>query len=740
MHEHAPALQHSNVRAFWLKWLLIAVVIGYVALLILAPLGALIAGALGSGPAAALAALADTEVFAAFGRTLLIGLIVVGVHGSCGTAVAWVLVRQRFRGRRILNGLIDLPFAVSPVVAGYMLILLFGRRGALAPLIEPLGIQVAFALPGMLAATLFVTLPFMVRELMPVLHAFGAVLRDRRPAAAAGVALPWASIAEQVGVREHRFYRTAQAEPLALVARADVPGLVGAQVLVARLLDAEYSRTLGADLGVEVRLSAALSSGLPSVARHSELARYQAQLPITDAQGQVVGTIIVSIPTTPLDQSLRMLRRTLLRIALIVVLLAGMLSFLFGRWLSRPLQALTSATARIGRGDLATPIMVVPGGEIGALASTLEEMRWRLLRLTADLRRQQAESQAILTGIVEGVFSVDRQRRIRFANPQVAAMLGRSPAELVGAFCGDVLNPQGPSGTRPCVEQCPIIHARFRNGAHATEHLLLPNGSRRTVLITSAPPSDDQQVQVLRDETEHEAIRRLRDTVLANISHEFRTPLSAQLASIELLLDQLPALNTDQIGQLIMSLQRGTLRLTQLIDNLLESARIESGRFAIRRRPIALDEVAEDALELMRPLLSQREQQASVELPFPLPLILGDAPLLTQVLVNLLANANKYAPAGSTITIGGAVQAGRVLIWVEDQGPGLPASNGSALFGQFIRSAGSEPEQSGVGLGLWIVQAVIAQHHGEVRAERTAAGCRIVLTLPTAELTQEATP
>lgn len=188
MHEHAPALQHSNVRAFWLKWLLIAVVIGYVALLILAPLGALIAGALGSGPAAALAALADTEVFAAFGRTLLIGLIVVVVHGSCGTAVAWVLVRQRFRGRRILNGLIDLPFAVSPVVAGYMLILLFGRRGALAPLIEPLGIQVAFALPGMLAATLFVTLPFMVRELMPVLHAFGA---EQEQAAATMGASGW---------------------------------------------------------------------------------------------------------------------------------------------------------------------------------------------------------------------------------------------------------------------------------------------------------------------------------------------------------------------------------------------------------------------------------------------------------------------------------------------------------------------------------------------------------------------
>src|SRR5574342_121174 len=94
------------------------------------------------------------------------------------------------------------------------------------------------------------------------------------------------------------------------------------------------------------------------------------------------------------------------------------------------------------------------------------------------------------------------------------------------------------------------------------------------------------------------AALRLRDAVLANISHEFRTPLSAQLASIELLLDQLPELTTDQIGALVVSLQRGTLRLTQLIDNLLESVRIEAGQHTLRRRPVSVDEVVEQALEL----------------------------------------------------------------------------------------------------------------------------------------------
>ena len=110
--------------------------------------------------------------------------MVVTVHAVFGTLVAWVFVRHRFPGRALINGLVDMPFAVSPVVAGYMLLLLFGRNGILAPVIEPLGIQVAFALPGIVLATMFVTLPFMIRELIPVLEAFD--IRQEKAAATLG--------------------------------------------------------------------------------------------------------------------------------------------------------------------------------------------------------------------------------------------------------------------------------------------------------------------------------------------------------------------------------------------------------------------------------------------------------------------------------------------------------------------------------------------------------------------------
>jgi signal transduction histidine kinase len=414
-------------------------------------------------------------------------------------------------------------------------------------------------------------------------------------------------------------------------------------------------------------------------------------------------------------------------------MLAGLISLSIGTRLSRPLRRLTGAAARIGSGDLATPVDQAQGREIGTLSTTLDDMRARLLRLTDDLRQKQAEAEAIITGIVEGVFSVDRARRIRYLNPQAAAMLGVAPEAAIGRFCGDVLHPLTPSEARPCHDHCPIIHARFRGGARATEHLLLAEDRRRTVVITSAPAMGEAQMQVMRDETEVEATRRLRDTILANISHEFRTPLSAQLASIELLLHQLPEMTTAQIGDLVLAQQRSTLRLMQLINNLLESARIEAGQDRIRQQPVAIDEVVEDALELTRPLLGQREQEAIVELPCPLPLVRGDARRLTQVFVNLLGNANKYAPAGSTITISGETSPTELTLWVDDQGPGLPAG-GQESWGRFVRSTASEPEQSGFGLGLSLVKSIVERHGGRVQACNTGTGTRMSMTLPLEQL------
>ena len=164
--------------------------------------------------------------------------------------------------------------------------------------------------------------------------------------------------------------------------------------------------------------------------------------------------------------------------------------------------------------------------------------------------------------------------------------------------------------------------------------------------------------------------------------------------------------------------------------------RLEAGQFAIRKQTVALDEVVEAAVEMVRPLHDQRGQSVVVELPYPLPRVCGDAARLTQVVVNLLANANKFAPAGSTIYIGGAAGPETVALWVEDNGPGLPDQPEPALFAPFARFVGAtaaEPEPAGAGLGLWIVKSIVERHGGKIEAHSSPQGTRMVVILPHAE-------
>ena len=574
-----------------------------------------------------------------------------------------------------------------------------------------------------------------------------AALRDGRPVASGGAPLPWA----ELGVRERSDGAPALApgpggRPL-LVAAVPVPDLPGATVGVALALDDAFAAGVGRQVGLATavlplaavegldgargELLATALAGEPAHGRAGGL--YVAARPLAGPGGEALGVVQVSMPASGATASLDRFVRRLVRVAVVVAALAVLGSLLVGRALGRPVRELTAAAARVGRGDLATPVAPAPGAELGTLAATMEEMRRRLLAATSELALAKRQSEAILGGIAEGVFTVDRERRIRWLSPQAAALLGIAPEEAAGRFCGDVLRPRERSGARPCEEACPIVHARSRGASRATERLLLPDGSRRSVVVSSSPPAGDQQVQVLRDETAVEAARSLRDAVLANVSHEFKTPLAAQLASIELLRDRLSALPDDEARQLALALERGTLRLVQLVDNLLESVRIEAGEDSIRRAPVALDEVVEAAVELTAPLIAQRRQRLSVDLPWPLPPVEGDAPRLTQVVVNLLANANKFAPPGSAIAVGAAVEPGAVALWVEDEGPGLPAASGRELFARFVRSADEEePETGGMGLGLAIVESIVARHGGRVEARPGAAGAgtRMCVVLP----------
>ena len=157
----------------WLRCCLIALALVFLGLMLVVPLLSVFWQALAQGWALYVAALTEADAWSAIKLTLLIAAIVVPVNAVLGVAMAWLLTRFDFRGKHWLTTLLDLPFSVSPVVAGLMFVLLFGAHSLMGGWLEARGIQIIFALPGMVLATLFVTFPFVARELIPLMQAQG---------------------------------------------------------------------------------------------------------------------------------------------------------------------------------------------------------------------------------------------------------------------------------------------------------------------------------------------------------------------------------------------------------------------------------------------------------------------------------------------------------------------------------------------------------------------------------------
>lgn len=161
----------ANGRAS--RWGLRTFALGYLAMLLLIPLGMIFYRAFENGIAAAFEAVTTPEALHAFYMTLLVTVIAVPFNTIFGVGCALLLVRTNFRGKALINSIIDLPFAISPVVIGLSLLLVYSQTGWFGGWLDANGIQVIFAVPGMVLATIFVTLPFVVREVVPVLHEIG---------------------------------------------------------------------------------------------------------------------------------------------------------------------------------------------------------------------------------------------------------------------------------------------------------------------------------------------------------------------------------------------------------------------------------------------------------------------------------------------------------------------------------------------------------------------------------------
>jgi sulfate transport system permease protein len=164
----------QTTEAPWVRWLLTALALAFMALFLVLPLAAVFVEALRKGWAAYWAAFADPDARSAIGLTLLTAAIAVPLNLVFGCAAAWAIAKFPFRGKALLTTLIDLPFSVSPVVVGLMYVLVFGSQGWLGPWLAAHGIKIIFAVPGIVLATVFVTFPFVARELIPLMQAQGS--------------------------------------------------------------------------------------------------------------------------------------------------------------------------------------------------------------------------------------------------------------------------------------------------------------------------------------------------------------------------------------------------------------------------------------------------------------------------------------------------------------------------------------------------------------------------------------
>ena len=253
-----------------------------------------------------------------------------------------------------------------------------------------------------------------------------------------------------------------------------------------------------------------------------------------------------------------------------------------------------------------------------------------------------------------------------------------------------------------------------------------PTESGRRALIDLAG-----QISAERSlEDERAQVERLRTDLLSTISHELRTPLTLIRTSIGLLLDSEP--DEEMRLRLLRNIKQSTDRMNSLITDLLDLARLHQDRLELSVRNIEVLDLVEGAVSLMRPLLDARAQRVDVISTSPGPVVAGDLRRLERVLLNLLRNANKFAPAGTVIRVMVHDDGRETIIAVQDAGPGIAPEAIPHLFDQFFTDRTSSSEHNiGAGLGLPIAKGIVEAHGGRIWVESTPGqGTTVWFALP----------
>jgi signal transduction histidine kinase len=428
------------------------------------------------------------------------------------------------------------------------------------------------------------------------------------------------------------------------------------------------------------------------------------------------GVVRVAAPLLGVDEIVRRTQTSIFNAAAAALLVGIVLALVAARSVARPLTDISQAARAIAEGSPPRfPRSGIP--DIDAVVRSLRDMHGQLEQRFAELKRERAESAALVEAMAEGVIASDHRGRIVTANGAARRLLGYEADEPL-----------------PALDQLFRVKAAremvdgLLEGRQVVERELELDG--QTVLLTGRALPHGGALLVLHDVTDLRRLETVRRDFVANVSHELKTPLTSISGYAETLVhDQADPETTRRFLGVILANAR---RMQRLVDGLLDLSRIESGGW--RPEPELLDAaaVAREAWALLADRAAQRQVGFETALEPGAERVYADPDAFRQVLSNLLDNALRYTPPGGRITLRARREDGGVRVSVRDTGAGIPTEHLTRIFERFYRAdAARSRDEGGTGLGLAIVKHLVEAHSGRVSAEsEVSAGTEIACWFP----------
>jgi len=449
-------------------------------------------------------------------------------------------------------------------------------------------------------------------------------------------------------------------------------------------------------------------------------------LPIKDDAYRVIGAVRVSIPLDELENRVGQIYRIIGWGGLLAVTISLGISFALARRVSRPISQMAQAAKMISKGDLSRRIREDSRDEVGDLAYSFNRMSEELQRQMGDLAREVSEKEALLSSMIEGVLAIDRDEHVILINKAAQRMLELGPDDALGKFHWEVIRN---------AEINNLFKEVLKTKEQKEVKLQIGPLDERAFMVYAAPIRARGGnilgvVAVFHDVTEIRRLEKVRMEFVANVSHELRTPLTSIKGFVETLkrgaIDE-----RENAVNFLDIIERHTDRLNQLITDLLDLSRVETGKKKMDFQPIKVEELINRAVSHFMEISNKNRPKIKYNIPSDLPMVLADEEGIETVLKNLLDNAVKYTPKRGEINITSTDKDDYIEIAVVDNGIGIPSRDLPRIFERFycVDKARSR-ELGGTGLGLSIVKHIIEAHGGTVGVEsEVGEGSRFTFTL-----------